>query len=551
MWLALFACIGFPVVGWLSPAWADAGVFPEAAPPGATVTIAGKGFGQFQSTRENRVLFNGLPALIQRWEPDLLEVKVPLRATSGPVEVVRGKRRIPAGTFSVLRPTIQAVTPAEAEHGTVIQITGAHFGNTAGSRDPNTMFGVNDVLISGVPARIRRWRDDTIEVEIPGNAGSGDVVVRLASSDPLPDGSCCAPVEYSVSNAVPVKVLPTIRVDPMRGPVGTKVVLFGKGFSSSKAPGDAVLFNGQPATVAHWADKEIVVHVPLDATSGPLVLKRGETERALGTFMVVVPRVTGLSPTRAPIGTLVRISGENFGFYSESGATPYAFIDFNTGDNKVEIGGVPAIVYRWHDDKIDVWVPYSGKNGPVVVRRGATKPNPDGSCCAERGGVSVVAGTFEVTTPTIESYAPTSAGLDEIVTIRGAHFGDFLKTAEQTQPGLNEAGHDFLPTKLGEDIARSEVLFNGVAGMVLSWSDTEIKVRVPRRGVFGVGIHERFVPDLSKGPLVVRRGSWDLLPDGSCCTPKRWVSVAAGEFTIERKGLPDQGFYTDPGPGRD
>ena len=165
--------------------------------------------------------------------------------------------------------------------------------------------------------------------------------------------------------------------------------------------------------------------------------------------------------------------------------------------------------------------------------------------------MSVVAGKFEITTPTVESYSPTAAGLDEIVTITGAHFGDFLKTAEATQSGLNEAGHDFLPTKLGEDIARSEVLFNGVAGMVVSWNDTEIKVRVPRRALFGTGIHEQFFPDLSKGPLVVRRGSWDLLPDGSCCTPKRWVSVVAGEFTIQPKGLPDQGYYNDPGPGRD
>src|SRR2546430_8093826 len=94
MWWAILVCLGFPAAGWFSPVWADPGVFPEAAPPGATVTISGKGFGQFKTTQDNRVLFNGSPALIQRWEPDLLEVKVPLRATSGPVEVIRGKKRI-------------------------------------------------------------------------------------------------------------------------------------------------------------------------------------------------------------------------------------------------------------------------------------------------------------------------------------------------------------------------------------------------------------------------------------------------------------------------
>src|SRR5438094_5359587 len=323
MWWAILVCLGFPAAGWFSPVWADPGVFPEAAPPGATVTISGKGFGQFKTTQDNRVLFNGSPALIQRWEPDLLEVKVPLRATSGPVEVIRGKKRIAVGSFSVQRPTIQAVVPAEAEHGALLQITGAHFGNTAGSKDPNTMFGVNDVLISGVPARVRKWRDDKLEVEVPGNAASGDVIVRLASSDPLPDGSCCAPVEYSVSNALPLKVLPSIRIDPISGPVGTKLVLFGKGFGASKESRDAILLNGQPTTVAKWTDGVIVVHVPLGATSGPVVVKRGETQRTVGDFTVLVPKATGLSPGSAPIGSLVRISGENFGFFSESGSTPF------------------------------------------------------------------------------------------------------------------------------------------------------------------------------------------------------------------------------------
>jgi hypothetical protein len=84
--------------------------------------------------------------------------------------------------------------------------------------------------------------------------------------------------------------------------------------------------------------------------------------------------------------------------------------------------------------------------------------------------------------------------------------------------------------KMGEDVARSEVLFNGVAGMVASWSDTEITVRVPRRNVFGFGKHEAFLSDASTGPLVVRRGSWDLLPDGLCCTAKRWVTVRHHPF---------------------
>lgn len=539
--------VGCVLAGLASPALADISLSPDAAPPGATVVISGKGFGQFKSTRNNRVLFNGLPALIQQWDPELIAAKVPLRATSGPVTVVAGKKTVKAGAFTVQQPTIRSVTPTEIEPGAVLQIAGEHFGTTAGSRDPNTMFGVNDVLIGGTPATIRRWRDDRIEVEVPGNAASGDVVVRLASSDPLPDGSCCAPVEYSVSNAVPIKIIPPIRADPLSGPVGTKVALFGRGFGE-KAPGDQLLFNGHPGTIAQWTDVLIVAHVPLDATSGPLVLKKAETQRTVGTFTVTVPKATGLSVTSGPIGTLLRITGQHFGYYSESGSTPFAFADFNKGDNAVEIGGVPAVIYRWHDDKIDVWVPFSAKSGPVVVKRGGTKPKADGSCCAERGLVTTEAGTFTVTVPKVESYTPTAAGLDEIVTIKGSGFGTFLKTAEATQSGVNESSHDAAPVQLGENVARTEVLFNNVAGVVESWTDTEIRVRVPHRHLYGVGRTNEFHPDLSTGPLVVRRGSWDLKPDGYCCSPKQWITAEAGVFTILPRGLPDQSKFTDTRP---
>ena len=51
---------------------------PSTAVPGATLTIGGKGFGAFRSVHVNRVTVGGVLALIQRWEPDVIEVKVPL-----------------------------------------------------------------------------------------------------------------------------------------------------------------------------------------------------------------------------------------------------------------------------------------------------------------------------------------------------------------------------------------------------------------------------------------------------------------------------------------
>lgn len=527
--------------------------------PGATLVLSGKGFGTFKSTQFNRVTVNGVSALVQRWDREVIEVKVPLKATSGFVEVLIGKKKLLAGFVNLAMPRIETITPTEAERGMTLQITGHHFGLSAGARDPNTMFGVNDVLVGGVVVRPKRWRDDKIELEIPTNAVSGDVVVRLASSDPLPNGSCCAPVEYAVSNAVRLTLIPSIRVDPVSGPVGTKVVLFGQGFGNTKElMDDAVLIGGRPVTIAQWKDDIIVFHVPLDAESGPLVLKHQGWERVLVPFTVHVPRVISMSPASAPIGTLLRINGEHFGFYSEGGSTPYNFMDFNTGENRVEIGGVPAVIYRWNDDRIDVWVPFSAKAGKVIIHRSANTPNVGGLCCAERGSLAIEAGDFTLVTPVIESYAPQAAGLDATVTIKGRGFGTFLKTAEHADLELNQKAYkrraDVEINEPGEspnvisNVSRTEVLFNGAAALVQSWTDEEIVVKVPHRNLYGIGKKGEFFDNLATGPLVVRRGSWDLLLDGTCCSPKKWITLEAGPFTIEATGLPDTGYWNNNRP---
>jgi hypothetical protein len=288
------------------------------------------------------------------------------------------------------------------------------------------------------------------------------------------------------------------------------------------------------------------------------VLKSQGRDRTVANFAVHVSKAAAVTPASAPIGTLLRINGEHFGFYSESGATPYNFMDFNKGDNRVEIGGVQAVIYRWNDDRIDVWVPFSAKSGKVVIHRSADRPNPDGSCCAERGEVLTEAGEFTLVTPVIESYEPKSAGLDALVTIKGKGFGTFLKTAEHTELGLSQKAYKRrLDVEINEadsgsnvvsNVSRTEVLFNGAAALVQSWTDTEIVVKVPHRNLYGIGKRGEFYDDLATGPLVVRRGSWDVLPDGTCCSPKQWLTLEAGQFTIEAKGLPDTGYWNSNRP---
>ena len=52
MFLALLIVCG-------TASFVQAELFPDSGPPGATVTIGGAAFGEFVSTAENRVDFNG------------------------------------------------------------------------------------------------------------------------------------------------------------------------------------------------------------------------------------------------------------------------------------------------------------------------------------------------------------------------------------------------------------------------------------------------------------------------------------------------------------
>jgi len=90
---------------------------PYQAPPGAAVVITGGPFGVFHSPQASQVLFNGIPALIQYWDTNRIEVRVPHGASSGPVQIRHGKKSLTIGTMTVTHPAIHALEPAEADPG--------------------------------------------------------------------------------------------------------------------------------------------------------------------------------------------------------------------------------------------------------------------------------------------------------------------------------------------------------------------------------------------------------------------------------------------------
>src|SRR5947199_2238420 len=415
------------VAGW--PTWAASAINPDSGPIGIAVTITGEGFGKFVSTKDNAVLFGKkkAPGLREQWEDGRIIVRVPRKAATGPVVVKSGKGTKTAGTFTVEAPTIKEVSPKEAAPGATVQIIGRNFGPSMGMKDPLMPFGVSEVQFSGVAAEVVQWRDTRIEVKVPSNAITGPLVVRVASMDPLPDGSCCAPVQYSTTAPVTFTVMIPITLEPTEGPMGSPVVISGRGFGQRKPGQDAVLFNGMPAPILEWTNTQIRVMFPLNGTSGPAMLKRGNESRVVGEFRLAPHRVIGFNPDTAPVGALVTISGENFGVFYEG------------GPNQILFGGVPGRIFQWTDRVIDVWVPISAKSGRLVVRRGAGTAKPEGSCCAERGFASVEAGLFTLVAPRVASLSPQTAEIGSLITITGSGFGGFIKTDQPTQYNLSRS----------------------------------------------------------------------------------------------------------------
>ena len=105
------------------------------------------------------------------------------------------------------------------------------------------------------------------------------------------------------------------------------------------------------------------------------------------------PKATALTPTEAPIGTFENY-GENFGFYSEAGSTPFNYIDFSLSETPSRSAGCRRSSIDGDMTASMSGCPFSAKSGPVVVKRAANMPKPDGTCCADKQVLETQVGTL-------------------------------------------------------------------------------------------------------------------------------------------------------------
>ena len=103
--------------------------------------------------------------------------------------------------------------------------------------------------------------------------------------------------------------------DPVSGPVGATVTVYGTGFSATPA-NNLVKFNGTTATVSASDAGSISTTVPSGATTGRItVTVGGNTATSAQDFVVTIPgapTITGFTPDRGASGTTVSVTGTNF-----------------------------------------------------------------------------------------------------------------------------------------------------------------------------------------------------------------------------------------------
>ncbi|MCZ6690332.1 MAG: IPT/TIG domain-containing protein [Planctomycetota bacterium] len=325
---------GFPLI---------TALWPAIAPVGTGVDVRGYSFSPIPT--ENVVRFNGIAAPIITSSTTNILAVVPGGATSGPVNVeVLGVLSNDV-SFTVTGPRITDLSPAFAEYGTAVTITGENF-------SPNP--SANAVRFNGTLAAVTASTVTTIDTNVPAGCISGRVTVEVASL--VSNGvSFCLD---SLSTPPPPPTL--ISLSPSSGPAAASVTITGSDFSSTPS-NNVVRFSGLRASVTAASPGMLSVNVPSATTTGPVTVSVGGQEATVSLNFTVTspppppPAISALYADAGTFGDSVWIDGNGF--------------DADPTNLSVEFAGETARISSSSSTSILVTVP-STSTGLVTVEKG-------------------------------------------------------------------------------------------------------------------------------------------------------------------------------------
>ena len=353
----------------------------------------------------------------QLWDA-LVEATVDIGTRGRDNDSGHGKLVLPIMQVSASpSPQITSISPSRVQYNQVVTIHGTAFGANRGT---------SRVIFQGgkepSSSQYVSWSDTQIRVRVPAGARTGNVQVITANGSDTARLTITSPWISSIS--------------PQTGRTNTVVTVSGENFGSSR--GSSTVRIGSVAipssALASWSNSRIRFRIPINTPPGNLTVRTSEGTSNAIRLQITSPYLTSISPTRIKTGNRLTLTGGNFGTRRGSG---YVLFTSNVRPSATDY-------VSWSNSRIVVKVPARARSGNVQV------VTTNGRSGAKRLEV-------ESASPRITSISPNRVQYNQIVTIRGTAFG----ASRGTSRVIFREGK----------VPRSS--------QYISWSDTQIRVRVP------------------------------------------------------------------------
>ncbi|MXV16037.1 IPT/TIG domain-containing protein [Hufsiella ginkgonis] len=380
---------------------------PAVAKTGTAVTIYGSNFKEVSG-----VTFGDIPAasyVVSQSGNSITAIVG--QGASGEVKVAtQGGNAVLGGFKFALPPVITSFSPTTAKTGDRVVITGENF------------IGLTTVYLgSSVLGSYEKLSDSSIAVIVPSSSTSGEVSLTALGGRAALAGFTFIPA-------------PTIAsFSPTSGTTGTAVTITGTNFTGTTS----VTFGGVPVS-SFTVDSPTKINVVIGAgAAGPSVVNTpGGTATQSGFTFLGGPSISSFSPYTVKTGTTVTITGTNF-----------------TGATAVTFGGVHASSFVVNSATSISAVVGAGASGAVSV------VTPAGTATRNSG-------FFFYDPPSITSFSPASAAVNQEVTIKGTHFIQIHSLVIGGKPAASWrlVTDSLVIAKVGEGAASGDIVLTADGG---------------------------------------------------------------------------------------
>ena len=299
--------------------------------PGQVVNILGQGL-----TGSASVKFGSGAATFTVVSDTYITATIPTSGTTGFIAVTTPTGTLTSNKSFKVIPTLTSFNPTSGAPGTSVTLTGTG------------LMATTKVTFGGVNASFAITSGTQVTTAVPAGAKTGKIAVTTT-------GGTASKGIFTVTSSPVITSLLVNGTPSNSGKIGDTLTIQGSGFGAtmgfSEAALNGVALAGAGVKPISWSDTSIVAKIPQTADSGPVVVSVANAGSSNPMNFAVAVVITGVSPTSAPVGTIVSVEGNGFG----------------TTGGTVTFNGTPATWSGWTDTLISVPVPAGATAGPIVV----------------------------------------------------------------------------------------------------------------------------------------------------------------------------------------